>query len=160
VARFFASPLTIDFVDHASTEPHLLAAANTRRLLARDFDVQISHSMLHTPYPHRRSVLEEMDQRYASEFERTRASRFRVGDDVSVLSSFAQHYGWLTQRYQPGTLEYRFIRLNKDALPQRIDKVLSDPDAQVVALGEPMPGQERHADETALVEDFLRKLLG
>lgn len=159
VARFFASPLTIDFVDDASTEPHLLAAANNRRLLARDFDVQISHSMLHTPYPHRRSVLEEMEQRYADDFARTRASRFRVGTDVSVLSSFAQHYGWLTQRYLPGTLEYRFVRLNQEALPQRIEKVLGDPDVQVVALGEPLPGQDRHADEPALVEDFLRRLV-
>lgn len=159
VARFFASPLTIDFVAHESTEPHLLAAANNRRLLARDFDVQIAHSMLHTPYPHRRSVLEEMEHRYASDFERTRASRFRVGDDVSVLSSFAQHYGWLTQRYQPGALEYRFVRLNKDALPQRIDKVLNDPAVQVVALGEPLRHQERHPDEQALVESLLRGLL-
>ncbi|MFN3866866.1 MAG: stealth conserved region 3 domain-containing protein [Demequina sp.] len=158
VARFFPSELKVDFDDDGSAEPHLLAAANNRQLMARDFGIEITNSMLHTPYAHSRSVLEEMEQRYAEEFDRTRRSRFRGGGDISVMSSFAQYYGWATQRSRPGLIEYRFVRLHATDLESRMQRVLSDDSVQVVCIGEPLPHQSRHDEESRLVLSFMEGL--
>ena len=56
----------------------------------------LTASLAHSPHPHRISVLQEIEQRFAEEVDRTAHSPFRSDTDLSLLSSLAQHYGLLT----------------------------------------------------------------
>lgn len=160
VAKFFPSPRHINFDHSDGTEPHVLAAARNREIMLNDCGVEITNFMLHTPHPHTRSVLVELEDRYESEFTSTRAQRFRSGTDISLLASLAQYYGWVQQKYTRGSLRYRFVRLHAHELEKRLDQAAGDGDVQVIALGEPHEGQARHPHEAALVERFLDRLLG
>lgn len=158
-ARFFPSDLKINYGVN-SDAPHLQAASNNRSLILRDFGFEITRTMLHTPHPHLRSVLLELEQRYVEEFATTRSSKFRSPHDLSTLSSLAQYYGWATQRYVAGSLNYRFLRLTGGLLRYRMAQILQDVAVEVVALGEPHAQDTIHPDERAIVQEFLEILTG
>ena len=60
------------------------------------FGVALTASLAHSPHPHRISVLQDIEQRFPEEVDRTAHSPFRADTDLSLLSSLAQHYGLLT----------------------------------------------------------------
>lgn len=153
-AKFFPSPVKVNYA-MGDDYPHLEAAAHNRELLRADFGVEITQSMLHTPHPQRRSVLAEMEERYAEAFAATRRRRFRSGRDVSVLSSFAQHYGFLTGRAVPGTVKYRFTSLGSARLAELFASIGSDAELDVTALGEPVDPDH----DAALVDEMARAFL-
>lgn len=159
VARFFPSDRNINHGAN-SHAPHLQAGGNNRELMVEAFDFEATNTMLHTPHPHVKSVLLELEERYPEEFAVTRSSAFRSPRDVSLLSSLAQYYGWATQRYAASSLNYRFLRLNGPLLKYRMMRILEDLDIDVVALGEPLPGDQVHADERGIVREFLQTLVG
>lgn len=77
------------------------AARMNRQLLAERFGHVITRHLEHTPVPLRRSVLLEMEQVFAEDFARTRASRFRAATDISVTNSLYHYYALLTGRAVP-----------------------------------------------------------
>lgn len=156
--RFFPSNRKINYGENSEI-PHLQASSNNRALIRRDFGLEITQTMLHTPHPHLKSALAELELRYAEDFGTTRASKFRSPNDISLLSSLAQYFGWATGRYVLGSLEYRYLRLRADTLQYRMNQILNDSSVEVVALGEPMPGERIHAEERHMVEQFLDALL-
>jgi len=158
-AKFFPSNLQINFGANDDA-PHLQAASNNRALILRDFGVEITQTMLHTPHPHRRSVLLELEERYAEQFASTRSSKFRSANDLSTLSSLAQYYGWATGQYVIGSLNYRYLRLTGGLLRYRMATILQDDALEVVALGEPHAEDTRHPDERGIVKEFLELLTG
>lgn len=158
VARFFPSGLNVNHGAN-SDAPHLQAGSNNRELLREEFGFEITNTMLHTPHPHVRSVLVELEQRYPGEFAVTRSSGFRSPHDLSSLSSLAQYYGWATGRYSVGSLNYRFLRLNGTLLRYRMMSILEDPDVEIVALGEARPEDPVHQDERGVVKEFLEALV-
>ncbi len=92
--------------------PYLKAGWNNRRLLQEAFGVMILSTLLHTPHAHRRSLLEEIEERFPEEIARTAHSPFRSDTDVSMLSSLAQHYGLVTGAAQARTAESTFVDLS------------------------------------------------
>jgi len=158
-ARFFPSDLNVNYGANDDA-PHLQAASNNRALILRDFGVEITQTMLHTPHPHRRSVLLELEERYAEQFASTRSSKFRSANDLSTLSSLAQYYGWATGQYVIGSLNYRYLRLTGGLLRYRMATILQDDALEVVALGEPHAEDTRHPDERGIVKEFLELLTG
>lgn len=76
--------------------PYLTAAQNNRRLLREALGVMATATMMHSPHPHRRSVLEEICARFPEAIEATLHNPFRAETDVSMLSSLAQNYGLAT----------------------------------------------------------------
>lgn len=158
LAKFFPTgiPLQHGGIEHA---PHLAAAANNREIVAAEFGMEITNSMLHTPHPHRRSVLEEIEQRYPEQIRRTRQARFRSTADVSLLSSLGQYFGFGRGLYVPGRIGYRYASLRSDALSSRLQHILDDQGVDVVAIAEPMASDRRHRDEHAILEGFLEELV-
>jgi glycosyltransferase involved in cell wall biosynthesis len=121
-ARFFPSPTKInDLGEHA--EPHEAAAMNNRDLLEERFGVTITQGMLHSPHPHRRSYLEELARRHRDAIDRTRAARFRSRDDVSLVSSLAQHSGHLEGEYVRSGLRVSFVPLGTPDTAARLTRV-------------------------------------
>ncbi len=96
LAAVWFSPNTIGLDETPDAPPYLKAAWNNRRLLQDAFGAVVTDNLAHAPYPHRRSVLEEIERRFPAEVAATARSPFRSDTDLSLLSSFAQHYGLLT----------------------------------------------------------------
>jgi len=159
VARFFPSSVKINH-GADSEAPHLQAGSNNRDIILKEFGFEITNAMLHTPLPHLRSVIFELESRYPEKFASTRSSSFRSPGDISALSSLAQYYGWATGRYVAGSLNYRYLRLSGQLLRYRMMGILQDQDLEIVALGEPLPGDRVHQDERGIVREFLETLIG
>ena len=96
LAAVWLSPNSIGLDETPDAAPYLKAAWNNRRLLQEAFGAVVTDNLAHAPYPHRRSVLEEIERRFPDEVARTARSPFRSDTDLSMLSSFAQHFGLLT----------------------------------------------------------------
>ncbi|QCX26633.1 stealth conserved region 3 domain-containing protein [Nocardioides jishulii] len=90
---------------------YLHAAWNNQRLLVDTFGVALTHTMAHSPQPMRRSVLDEIEARFPAETRATTYAPFRSETDLSLLSSFAQHYGLITGTAFPATAEHAYIDL-------------------------------------------------
>ncbi len=131
--------------------PFLAAAWNNRALLHAAFGVHITHTMAHSPHPHRRSVLAEVAERFATEVERTARSPFRSSDDVSLLSSLAQHYGVVTGSSFVGAGSLAFVNLGGSDLPRQLQQLLEARDADFVCLAD----DHDHALRAGQLEEVL-----
>lgn len=78
----------------ADTPDYLVAARNSARLLAEVFP-RYRPRQLHAHVPHslRRSVLQELDDKFPVAFACTRAARLRSPTDINVTSFLYHHHG-------------------------------------------------------------------
>ena len=74
------------------------AARNSSRLLEAAFGYRIEKRLDHTPHALRKSVIEELWERFPKELEAVSAQPFRHPDTVTLTSCLAQHYGLCTGR--------------------------------------------------------------
>ncbi len=122
-AAVFPSP-TVVGLPGQGTLPWALAADNNRRLLAEAFGATTVNTMLHTPHAHRVSTLAEVAERFAPEVGATMRSPFRSAQDVSMLSSLAQHYGLLTGRAHIGTTDFAFVDITDTVVRRKLKDLL------------------------------------
>ena len=115
--------------------PYLKAAWNNRRLLQEAFGAVVTDNLAHAPYPHRRSVLEAIERRFPDEVARTARSPFRSDTDLSMLSSFAQHYGLLTGTSYVGDVAAR-LRQHQQQRPR-----VAAQEGPGAGAGLPLPGR-------------------
>lgn len=73
-------------------------AKNNCRLLSQIAPIDTLQKLLHVPHSQVKSILVEMEERFAVEFQATVSSRFRSITDIAVASSLQQHYAALTGR--------------------------------------------------------------
>ncbi|UXN31285.1 stealth conserved region 3 domain-containing protein [Glutamicibacter sp. M10] len=118
-AKFFPSSTKMNELGQEA-EPHEAAGMNNRLLLEADFGVTITQGMLHTPHPHRVSVLREISSRYSSAVEDTRSHKFRDPSDLSMLSSLGQHFGYFQGAYVQGALNVSFVPLGAPDTMRRL----------------------------------------
>lgn len=85
-------PVVWDETSPYYDRPANTAARNGSRLLEAAFGYRITHRLDHVPYALRRSVLEELWERFPDELERLSAHRFRHPDTVTLTYSLAPHY--------------------------------------------------------------------
>ncbi len=128
LAAVWFSPNTIGLDETPDAAPYLKAAWNNRRLLQDAFGAVVTDNLAHAPYPHRRSVLEEIERRFPSEVAATARSPFRSDTDLSLLSSFAQHFGLLTGTAyvaeHPDQSERAYINISNSDLEWQLKKAL------------------------------------
>jgi glycosyltransferase involved in cell wall biosynthesis len=119
----FVGPRTIGAP--SPDDPSFLQAAhNNQRLLLEAFGVAPLHTMLHSPHPQRRSVLAEIEERFADAVATTARAPFRSPSDISLLSNFAQHYGLITgQAYRAGA-HHDYINIGHRELPRLLRLML------------------------------------
>lgn len=121
--------------DQPDAPAYLRAAWNNRRLLQEAFGVTITHHLAHAPYPLRRSVLEELEQRFPAELAATARAPFRSDTDVSTLSSLAQHYGLATGRSATATADLGYVDLAHPDADKQLRRLLSR-DQDFICLAE------------------------
>ena len=128
LAAVWFSPNTIGLDETPDAAPYLKAAWNNRRLLQETFGAVVTDNLAHAPYPHRRSVLEEIERRFPGQVAATARSPFRSDTDLSLLSSFAQHFGLLTgSAYvaeHPDQSERAYINISNSDLEWQLKKAL------------------------------------
>ncbi len=128
LAAVWFSPNTIGLDETPDAAPYLKAAWNNRRLLQDTFGAVVTDNLAHAPYAHRRSVLEEIERRFPSQVRGTAHSPFRSDTDLSMLSSFAQHYGLLTgtayAAQHPDQSERAYINISNSDLEWQLKKAL------------------------------------
>ncbi|WP_431711910.1 stealth conserved region 3 domain-containing protein [Glutamicibacter uratoxydans] len=155
LAKFFMSPVKIA-IHSKDAEPHMWAAQNNRKMLFQRFGRVITRGMLHTPQPHRKSVLEQIEADYPEVFQKVRAARFRSPSDISLLSSFAQYYGYFTGTYMPGNLKYTYCSLSTPSLPQRLHDLQVTQSFDVLTIGEGENPQWSGEQVDEMIDQFFR----
>jgi len=138
--------------------PWRQAAWNNRRLLREDFGVVTTQSLAHAPYAHRRSVLEEIEERHPEELAVTARSPFRDADNVSLLSSLAQHYGLMTGAAVVGTAEVAYVDISAIDARRRLNR-LQQRDHDFICLGDHHEHSFRPEALQQILETFFETLL-
>jgi len=123
-------------LERQQDRPYLAAAANNRRLLAERFGVFSTHTMAHTPHPHRRSVLAEIEAALPDEVAATTRSPFRSDQDVSLLSSLAQHWGLLSGSAVPVQGDVAYVDLGNAELARTLSS-LAERERDFVCIADP-----------------------
>lgn len=155
-ARFFLSPVKIN--DLPDPLPHIRAAQNNRALLNTKFGRSVTQCFLHTPHPHRKSVVEQAEDDFGDAFAATRFSRFRHMRDISVCSGLTQYYGYFTGSYVPGSLRYSYLQLNAPKMRKMMAQIMDDQSLDVFAIGE-NSGAAELAETSDLLTDLLETRL-
>jgi glycosyltransferase involved in cell wall biosynthesis len=150
----FLSINALGLDDPADVPPWRGAGLHNRRILRESFGVIPTYTLAHTPHPHRRSVLEEIEQRFPEEVGRTACRPFRSADDISLLSSFAQHYGLITGSAVLGSGSAAFVNITSNDVARRLRR-LTARQHDFICLGDHHEHSHEPAVLARLLTDFL-----
>ncbi|BCY14522.1 exopolysaccharide phosphotransferase [Actinoplanes sp. L3-i22] len=156
LTKFFPSPSLVDLSPRGPGDrPADSAAKNNRRLIRDTFGRVLTRKMMHTPHPCRRSVLTEVESRFAEQVRSTAGHQFRHPDDVSLLSSLQQYYAYLTGQATPGKIRHRYADLADPWTPLKLATLLRLRNADTLCLND-VDGRDAAPDELdSLLADFL-----
>jgi hypothetical protein len=156
LTRFFPSGSVIDSAPRSPADPPVNSAGkNNRALIKEAFGRVLTRKMMHTPHPSRRSVIAEIEQRFAEHVEATASHQFRHPDDISLLSSLQQYYAYLTGRATPGSIRYLYTDLADPATPFRLAELLRSRHLDVFCLNETDSDPATATDQAELLSEFL-----
>ncbi|MFG2196345.1 stealth conserved region 3 domain-containing protein [Streptomyces sp. NPDC048639] len=155
-ARFFRSPTAVPpTAVTPDDEGYIAAGKNNRELLRGTFGRVATHGFLHAPHPLRRSVLEEIAERYPEAVARTAGSRFRALTDLSVTSSLHHHYGYLTGRSVPSTLSCAFVNAGRYDHHAVLSRLLAGRSHAVFCIGDSAEAEVPAQEQDRVLRAFL-----
>jgi hypothetical protein len=156
LTRFFPSGSVVDSAPRSPADPPVNSAGkNNRALIKEAFGRVLTRKMMHTPHPSRRSVIAEIEQRFAEHVEATACHQFRHPDDISLLSSLQQYYAYLTGRAAPGAIRYLYTDLADPATPFRLAELLRSRNLDVFCLNETDSDPASVTEQAELLSEFL-----
>ncbi|MEU7901940.1 stealth family protein [Actinoplanes sp. NPDC049118] len=156
LTRFFPSPARVDSAPRTPGDPPADSAGkNNRELIKAAFGRVLTRKMMHTPHPSRRSVIEEIENRFAEHVDATASHQFRHPDDISLLSSLQQYYAYLTGRGVSGTIDYKYNDLANPATPFRLAELLRKRNLDAFCLNDTDSSNVGAGEQAALLGDFL-----
>jgi stealth protein CR2/Stealth-like protein len=156
LTRFFPSSALVDSAPRQPTDPPANSAGkNNRRLIQQAFGRVLTRKMKHTPHPSRRSVIAEIELRFAEHVEATAAHQFRHPDDIALLSSLQQYYAYLTGRAAPGEIAYMYADLAHPATPFRLARLLRDRHLDAFCLNDTDSDPAVAREQAAMLGEFL-----
>ncbi|MGP5286484.1 stealth conserved region 3 domain-containing protein [Glutamicibacter arilaitensis] len=155
-AKFFLSPVKVDRRPQHEVEPHMWAAQNNRRILQERFGKTITRGMLHTPHPHLKSTLQKIELEYSEIMAAVRGAKFRSESDISLLSSFAQYFGYFTGAYEPGSVRYAYCSLGNEALKHRLGNLVQTDRFDMITFGEGENEKFSESEIDEMLEQFFR----
>ncbi|WP_066933464.1 stealth family protein [Microtetraspora fusca] len=151
--HFFPSVVHVPFGSPADEESPVHAAGmNNRRILETLSGRTLTQKMKHVPYALRRSLMYEIEERLADDFAATARGAFRKSSDISVVSSLAHYYGYLTGRATPGLIEYTYVDLALEETPAKLRRMLAKRKHDAFCLNDTAPTTE---EQDALLMRFL-----
>ncbi|NEA02180.1 glycosyl transferase family 1, partial [Streptomyces sp. SID10116] len=156
LARFFWSSASVPALPVApDDEGYLAAAKNNRALLREAFGRTTTHSFFHVPYALRRSILQEITERFPEQLAATARSRVRSRGDIALVSSLHQHYAYLTGRAVPAGISYDFVDIGDPADHARLGRLLQNRDRTAFCIGESPDGGVTDEEMALAIRSFL-----
>lgn len=156
LTKFFPSSRLLGLGERVPTDqPAIAAGKNTRRIIEAQFGGVPTQRVTHTPHPLRRSVLGEIEERFAEESARTAGHQFRHPDDLSIPASLHHYYGLLSGLAVPGEMAYRYIDLGLPDAPDRMRQVLERRTYDCFCVNDTDAGPMGPAEQQAITERFL-----
>jgi hypothetical protein len=156
LTRFFPSNAVVDSAPVDANDPPVNSAGkNNRALIKEAFGRVLTRKMMHTPHPSRRSVIAEIEERFAEHVEATASHQFRHPDDISLLSSLQQYYAYLTGRATAGVIRYMYTDLADPATPFRLAELLRHRHLDVFCLNDTDCDPATASLQAELLGEFL-----
>jgi hypothetical protein len=157
VSKVFLSRAKIDPgpVDVESDIPSTAAGKNNRRLVLDAFDRRVTFKMKHVPHALRRSVLQEIEQRYPAEVGRTAGHRFRHPEDISLTSSLYQYYSFLSGRAVIDNIAYMYVDLSARHTPSMLRLALAKRNFDVFCVNDTDSDPSALQRQHQLMHEFL-----
>jgi hypothetical protein len=156
LSKFFPSTALVDSAPRSAADtPVNSAGKNNRALIKEAFGRVLTRKMMHTPHPSRRSVIAEIEERFAEHVEATASHQFRHPDDISLLSSLQQYYAYLTGRAVSSSIRYMYADLANPATPFRLARLLRGRGLDVFCLNDTDSDDAVAMEQAALLADFL-----
>jgi hypothetical protein len=152
---FFSSVKVTPGPLRASDLPITSAAKNNRDRLADKFGRTTLHRFQHAPYSLRRSVMYELEDLFADEFEATASAPFRSPSDLSVSASLGLAYSYLVGKAVPGRLRHLYADLARDETPTRLALLLARRDRDVFCVNDHDSSRLTSERQLEIVSDFL-----
>lgn len=155
-AKFFPSPQRANETDIDDTrEEYLIADANALKLLKRDFGFVMRKIMMHTPHPSRRSVLQELEDKYQAEFDACSHQTFRSKFDLRPIAFMQHGLAFMTGRAIPDTISNRYLALWKPSIGIQFDNLLKSREKKTLCINDVGVSCEREEEINEMVSDFL-----
>jgi hypothetical protein len=137
LSKFFISHMQVELGDASILDPPVMSAAkNNRRLIDDAFGRTVTQKYMHVAHSLQRSVLYEMEERFAEQFARTAENQFRSHSDLSVASALHHDYAYATGRAAPGELSYGYTDSSDPLTPLRLQHMLRHRDRDVICLND------------------------
>jgi hypothetical protein len=156
LTRFFPSHSRVNSAPSDPGDAPVIASGKNNRALIREaFGRVLTRKMLHTPHPSRRSVIAEIEQRFAEHVEATAGHQFRHPDDIALLSSLQQYYAYLTGQATAGELAYLYTDVADPHTPFRLADLLRHRNLDVFCLNDTNSDSALTGDQAELLADFL-----
>ena len=159
LSRFFDSDARIPDDTGAPALAADTAARRGRAIIEAEFGTTVTHKLHHAPYALRRSVMAEVEERFAEVVSATTRSRFRHPNDLSIPSAFAHHYAFMTGRAVPGDLRIAYENLGSRKLGLFLDRIRLGADAEVFCINETERWEtsetRAHAQATEFLEHYF-----
>ncbi|MFD4989916.1 stealth family protein [Streptomyces sp. NPDC058374] len=102
------------------------AGKNVRRLLRQEHGRMTVNKFAHTPHPQIRSVMRDIEERFAEDVDRTARSRFRAPTDIAMGASFHHHQAFLTGRAVPATYKTRYVDVARPDADERLEELVAN----------------------------------
>jgi hypothetical protein len=138
VSRFIESGVRIGAgASSPERSGHDNALRVNRALLKGRFGRVITHDLVHSAVPMRRSVASELEQTFADDYARTAGSRFRSATDVSVTNSLYHYYSLFTGRaVVTAEPRVRYIQTTKLDSLRRMERLIERRDTDMFCLND------------------------
>lgn len=133
------------------------ASKNTRDLMQAEFDLAVAYKMQHIPYPQRRSVVAEMEERFPAVFKQTAHNTFRHHTDVNIASCFSHYYAYATGRAVPAHVPATYINIGNPWASLQMRRLLRRGDSNVFCLNDSPIRFKRDTIVDASVTAFLEE---
>jgi hypothetical protein len=131
------------------------ASKNTRDLMADEFGLTVRHKMQHAPYPQRRDILFEMEERFPLAFKRTARNPFRHHTDVNIPSCLSHYYGLATGVAVPSRIPASYINIGNPWAGLTMRRLLARGGRDVFCLNDTPMSARRRRGVDATVRSFL-----
>jgi hypothetical protein len=157
IAKIYLSRAKVDAgaVDVDRDIPATAAGKNNRRLISQRFGRRVTYKMKHVPHAMRRSVLTEIESRFAAELTATARHQFRHPADVSLASSLYQYYATLTGCATPADVRYLYADLADAETPSRLRLLLARRNYDLFCLNDTDSDPESLDRQRVLLGGFL-----
>lgn len=131
------------------------ASKNTREIMDAEFDFQVKYKMQHVPYPQRRSILEEMEQRFPGAFKQTARNPFRHHTDVNIPSCLSHYYAYVTGAAVTDRMPAAYVNISNPWAQLKMRRLLQRADRDVFCLNDCPMSRRRRAVVDSSVRLFL-----